>query len=372
MPATTLAGAPADKKAAPAVSPLLVPFVRAAQEHVEQFMDISTLIGAAGTQLQPLDIPAYGFMRGVFIEVTTTGGTGAAAVYKGDGPFSALTDISIIDVNGAPIVGPLDGYDVFLIDKIGGYRKLPISAKAHPDYLAPTTGNFTFLLYVPIEVGGRDGLGSLANANAASSYKLKVTIAPKGNVFTTDPTTLPTVRVKAWLDAWTQPTPEDLTGKAQATQPPAHGTTSYWSKTVFNIAAGQQTLRLPRVGNYLRNLVFIYRDATQVRNKGNFPAQFDLYWDTRLLKSYGQSVWRGQMSQRYGLVGADEAANGLDTGVYVEDYAHEFDGSPGFEMRDGWLPTSQSTRLDVLGNFGAVGTLTVLTNDVSPAGEVFV
>lgn len=370
MPAT-LAGAPASKAAPKADAPaMLVPFVRAAQEHVEAFLDVSQLVGAASTAFAPVDIPAYGYMRGIWLEVTTTGGTGAAAVYKGDGPFSALTDISVIDVNGAPIVGPLDGYDVFLIDKFGGYRRN--SPKLHPDYLAPTTGNFTFLMYIPIEVSARDGLGSLANINAASSYKLKVTVANKGAIFATDPTTLPTVRVRAYLDAWTQPTGTDQRGQAQATQPPAHGTTSYWSKTVVNINSGQQTIRLPRVGNYVRNLIYVYRDATQVRNKTNFPAQFDTYWDTRLLKSYVPSVWRGQMSQRYNLPGADDASNGLDTGVYVEDYCHEFDGYAGAELRDGWLPTVQSTRLEVFGSFGAAGTLTILTNDVSPAGEVFV
>lgn len=368
----TLAGAPADKSAPKGAAPsLVVPFVRAAQEHIEAFSDTSTLISGNSTAIAPIDIPAYGFMRGIWLEVTTTGGTGAAAVYKGDGPFSALTEISVMDVNGAPIVGPLDGYDLFQINKVGGYRRSTVNPKLHPDYLAPTTGNFTYLLYVPIEVSGRDGLGALANLNAASSYKLRFTIAPKGNVFSTDPTTLPTVRVRAYLDAWTQPAQTDLRGQAQATNPPAHGTTSFWSKTVVNVNAGQQTIRLPRVGNYMRNLVFIFRDAAGVRNKASFPASFDLYWDTRLLKSYAQSVWRGQMSQRYNLTGADEAANGLDTGVYVEDYCHEFDGLAGAELRDGWLPTVQSTRLEVLGNFGAPGTLTILTNDVSPAGEVF-
>lgn len=351
---------------------ILVPFVRAAQEHVESFMDVSQVIGAAAVQLQPVDIPAYGFIRGIFIEVTATGGTGAAAVAKGDAPFSAITDISVMDVNGAPIVGPIDGYDLYLSNKYGGYRRATTNPKLHPDYSGvAVTGNFTFLLYVPIEVSGRDGLGSLANLNAASSYKLRATVAAKGSTYSTDPTTLPTVRVRAWLDAWTQPTGTDLRGNAQATQPPAHGTTAFWSKNVQNINAGQQTVKLSRVGNLIRNLIFVNRDVSGVRNKANFPAPLSLYWDTRLLGELQPIVWRGQMSQRFGLTGADESAAGLDTGVYVADFMHEFDGLAGAEMRDGWLPTGQSTRLEVQGVFGAAGTLTVLTNDVAPAGEVF-
>jgi hypothetical protein len=372
MPATTVA--PPAQTAPKAAQPqIVVPFVRAAQEHTESFLDVSQVIGTSNVPLAPVDIPAYGFIRGIFLEVTATGGSGTVAVAKGDAPFSAITDISIMDVNGAPIVGPLDGYDLYLTNKFGGYRRSTINPKRHPDFKGvQTDGTFSFLLYVPIEVSGRDGLGSLANLNAASSYKLRATVAAKGATYSTDPTTLPTVRVRAWLDAWTQPADHDLRGAMQATTPPAHGTTSFWSKNVVNVNTGQQTIKLQRVGNLIRDLIFIYRDASGVRNKANFPAPFQLYWDTRLLKEYQQIVWRGQMSQRFNLAGTDEAADGLDTGVYVEDYIHEFDGLAGAELRDGWLPTTQSTRLEVFGNFGAPGTLTILTNDVSPAGEVFV
>jgi hypothetical protein len=375
MSPATLAGSPAQAQGKPsdAAPRLVVPFTRAAKEHIEPFLDTTTAaLGASSVPISPVDIPAYGFMRGIFVEVTASGGTGAAAVYKGDGPFSVLDDISIMDVNGAPIVGPINGYDAQVINKYGGYRRGTTEPKLHPDYTAPTTGNFSFLLYIPIEVSQRDALGSLANMNAASSYKMRLTVAPKGSVFSTDPTTLPTLRIRAWLDAWTQPTGQDLRGNPTATQPPAHGTTAYWSKTVLQVSSGQNTLRLPRVGNYIRNLVLVYRDAAGVRNKASFPAPLDIYWDTRLLKSYQPIVWRGQMSQRFGLTGTDDAARGLDTGVYVEDFMHEFDGLAGCELRDGWLPTTQSTRLEVIGNFGAAGTLTVLTNDISPAGEVFV
>lgn len=380
MAPATLAPAPAQNAPKDGAPALLVPFVRAAQEHVEAFHDTSTPLGAGTVALSPIDVPAYGFMRGIFIEVTATGGVGGAAnvAAKGDAPFSVLSDISLSDVNGQPIVGPLGGYDLFLVNKFGGYRRATTNPKLHPDYSgvasgAGASGNFTFLLYLPIEVSGRDGLGALANLNAASSYKLRMSVAPSADVYATAPaTTLPTIRVRAWLDAWTQPAQTDLRGHAQATQPPAHGSTSFWSKKIVNVSAGQQTIRLDRVGNLVRNLVFVFRDAAGVRNKASFPGTFDLTWDTRLLKSLSPGVWRGQMSQRYNLTGADDTAAGLDTGVYVEDYCHEFDGLAGAEMRDGWLPTVQSTRLEVLGNFGAAGTLTILTNDVSPAGEVFV
>ena len=318
----------------------------------------------------PVDIPAYGFMRGIYVEVTASGGTGAAAVYKADGPFSALTDIALSDVNGAPLYGPVDGYGAFLITKDGGLRKLQ-DPRLHPDFAAPTTGNFSYLLYIPVEVNGRDALGSLGNMNAASAYKLRLSLNTLAAIFTANPTTIPNVRIRAWLDAWAQPPATSLQGQPQATEPPAHGTTSYWSAQTFNVNAGQQQLRLSRVGNYIRMLMFIFRDATGARAE-QYPQPTFLNWDTRVLREYQPIVWRGAMASKYGLTGANDAPRGLDTGVRIEDYCHEFDGDVGFELRDGWLPTVQSTRLEVTGNFPVAGTLTVLTNDVSPNGEVFV
>jgi hypothetical protein len=69
---------------------------------------------------------------------------------------------------------------------------------------------------------------------------------------------------------------------------------------------------------------------------------------------------------------APDAAGGLDNGVFVYDFMHEFDGLLGREMRDLWLPTLGSSRLEIQGTFGNAGSLRVLTNDVAVAGSVFV
>lgn len=363
--------------AAPA---LLVPFTRAAKEHYEQLADVSQILTASSTQLGPFDLPAYGFVRGVALQIDAAGGVGASTVVATeDAPWSVLQEVAILDVNGAPLVGPLGGYDLYLINKYGGYT-FSTEPKQSPAFAAvavgaAASGNFRFLLYIPIEVNGRDGLGALANQNAASTYKLRVTLAPSSSVYSTAPnTTLPTVRVRAHLQAWTQPPAADLRGNANATMPPAHGTTSYWSKTVVNLASGFNTVRLPRVGNYIRDLVFIFRDTGGSRANGqtNFPDPGAIYWDTRLLKSYSKGLWQHEMQRKTDYVAAYEAARGLDNGVFVEDYCHEFSGAVGWELRDGWLPTVQSTRLELTGSFGLAGALTILTNDVAPNGEVFV
>ncbi|MBT2400635.1 hypothetical protein [Streptomyces sp. ISL-100] len=353
------------------------PFTRAAKEHQEPMLDTTQQLGASSVAMGPFDVPAYGYMRGIWLWVSATGGSGTATVaMKEDAPFSAISEIALIDVNGANVIGPLNGYDLYLSNKWFGYNLG--DPKQNTMYVPPVTGanasgNFGYLLYLPVELSGRDGLGSLPNANAASTYKVRVTLAPDTEVYTTAPTVRPQVRVRAWLDAWTQPNATDLRGNANSTQPPAMGTTQYLSKTTQTISAGFQQPRMTRVGSYIRNLLFVFRDAAGSRAAGqtNFPSDVSMFWDSKNLFTRHKDLWQAQMARRSRYNAAIETAGGRDNGVWLEDFTHEFDGQLGNELRDGWLGTVQSTRLELSGQFGTAGTLTILTNDVAPAGPIF-
>jgi hypothetical protein len=381
MPATTVAHPAAGASSNSKAPTMLVPFSRAAKQHTEPIFDITQQMGSSSVQLPPQDIPAYGYLRGIWIEMIATGGSGTTTVTAlEDAPWPAIQEVSLIDVNGAPIVGPFSGYDLYLLQKWGGYFPGSPDPKQSLAYSpvatgANASGNFSAMVYLPVEVNGRDGLGSLPNANAASTLKLRITVAPSSLVYGTAPTVLPAVRFRCHMDAWTQPTATDLRNNQQSTTPPAMGTTSFWSKTVINVPQGQQTIRLPRVGNYIREIIFCARaqaDGTRATGDTLVPDPAALYWDTRLLTSYSKDLWREKMRTRSDFVNALESARGQDKGVFVADYCSEFDGLIGYELRDGWLPTSQSTRLELQGSWGGPVTLTVLTNDVSPAGDIFI
>lgn len=378
MPATTTAHpAAAGRQNQQSAPVLVVPFTRSAREHEEVFVDISQQIGTSSVMLPQQDVAAYGYLRAIDLLVEASGGAGTGVTSAEDAPWSALQEVVLKDVNGAPLVGPFSGYDLYLINKYGGYDAHSPEPKQRASYsaVAAATGNFSFALRIPVEINRRDGLGALANMNAASTYKLALTLAPAAQIYGgTLPTTQPTVRIRATLEAWTQPTSADLRGNPQAQTPPAHGTTSYWSKTTLNIASGSQQPKLPRVGNYIRNLIFVYRDNSASRATGatNFPDPASIYWETRLLTQRLRTKWADTMVRRSDLTGTLEGVRGRDNGVFVYDFCHDFDGTLGNELRDGWLPTTQSTRLEIQGTFGAAGVLTVLTNDVAPQGEIFV
>lgn len=361
-----------------------VPFIRASGEHVESAgIDVSRALTTTSQDLGVFDIPAYGFLRALVVVVTATGGAGAGVTAAEDGPFNVLQNIALTEPNGAQISAWNSGYDAYLSMKWGGYGS-PIGqdAKASPTYsaVAAGSGNFSFLLRLPVEINQRDGLGSLPNQNAAATFKLRMQLAASTTVYSVVPaTTLPTVRVRVYQEAWDQPNPSDGNA-ANQTAPPAVNTTQFWSTQVYTVSAGAQTIRLTRVGNYLRNLILILRRAGTSRANGqaDFPDPATILLDARPMETLEANNLAHQMFSRTGYGGAvgatiptRDSANGLDNGVFVRDFTHEFDGTIGMENRDLWLPTLGSTRMELQGTFANAGTLTVITNDVSVAGTVF-
>lgn len=363
------------KTAGPAV---LVPFVRASDEGLQPGgVDVSRILLAGAQDLGIFDIPAFGHIRWLDILVEATAGAGAGAVGTEDAPFNVLQNIALTEPNGAYIVQLNNGYEAYLVNKYGGY--LPAASadpKRNPAFsaIAGTGGNFAFLLRIPVELSGRDGVGSLPNQDSAGQFKLRFTLAPSATVFATPPaTTLPTVRVRAWLNAWDQPEPQSG-GMANSTAPPASGTTSFWSvQSGITVNAGENTIELKRKGNYLRQILMVLRRAGTSRANGqlDWPAETRVLRDAFPSRYYNDLVWRTRMFERTGFTGTLDAAGALDAGLRFHDYMHEFDGELGRENRDLWQPTRGSTRLEIAGNFLTAGTLTVITNDVAIAENVF-
>jgi len=347
-----------------------IPFTRAAVEHRERFVDDSSALTAAVQNIGPFDVAAFGYMRGIYVYVESASGAAGLnnAVSTADGPWSVLQDVTLRDVSGGPLVGPISGYDLMLINKYGGYAfdSDPVRWPTFVD--VDNDGGFSFLLYIPVEIVARNAFGALPNMNAANTYKLDISLAASATVFSTAPDTLPTVRVRAWLDAWTAPQGTDPAGNAQGQRPPAVGTTQYWSKVTKNTVVGSNNVSLPRVGNFIRTLVMVVRDENGAREGADAPTDplrltldsFDLFNDE-------MDVLRAIMARQYGyalnaITNADD-----DEGVFVYSFSHDFDGHPGGELGDLWLPTSQSSRLEIVGSVvNAAGTLDVLTNDVNP------
>lgn len=368
----------------------VIPFVRASAEHREPAgIDVSRQLTTSDQDLGVFDIPAYGYVRRIVILVTASGGTGGSPVVTNteDTPWTTLKNIALTEPNGAVLSSFNSGYELHLANKWGGYKDtIGSDFRASPTFtlFTSTFASYQYMTSIPVELNLRDGLGSLPNQNAGATFKLRLTLAKVADIVAgTLPSTLPTVRVRAYAECWDQPE-QSTAGATNQTMPPAMNTTQFWTGQTYPVLAGQNTIRFTRVGNYLRNLVLIYRgtSATRANGEASWADPTTLYIDTRPLDIIENNNWKHQMYERSGF-GAQYAtasaqvapladlAGALDNGVRIYDFMHEFDGTLGREMRDGWLPTLSSTRLEIQGSFAQAGSLTVLTNDVAIAGSVF-
>lgn len=361
----------------------LVPFVRASAQHYEPAgIDVTKAMTSSDQDLGVFSIPAYGYVRGLVLLVQATGGTGTSVTAAEDSPWGSIKSIGLTEPNGAVIHTYDTGYGLFLSNKFGGYRD-PAGAdpRSNPVYsgVGASTGNFSYMLRIPVELNERDGLGSLPNQSAAAEFKLRLTLAASTSVYGTVPSTLPSVRIRVYLEAWEQP--EGATaGQSNQLFPPAVNTTQFWSYQTYNVSAGQQTIPLIRKGNWIRNLIFVQRRGGTSRANGqsDWPDPLTLSLDTAPLEILGFNQWQMQMWERSGFGGAlsttipaNDSAGGQENGVFVLDFMHDFDGTYGLENRNLWLPTLASTRLEISGTFANAGVLTVYTNDVAIEGNVF-
>lgn len=378
--------APAKQNGAGQQQPqILIPFMRGATPHAEPFFDQTFTLSAAQQNLGPIDISAYGYARAIWVQVDVASSGNAATVAAGeDSPWSLFAELAVNDVNGAPLFGPHTGYECYLHHKYGGFR-----GQADPKLMPPTTfvalttgagataGTGKQAFRINLERSSRDGLGALGNMNAAQSYKVRGTINNLLGNWTTAPNGTVTMRVRMTLEAYSQPNATDAAGRPQMTAPPGNQTTGYSSRFQPATVAGANTIKHTRVGNLIRNLLYVNRRAGTSRANGETDlAGVTLQWyvDSRLLTNKTIELIRENMANAYSLTNAAaEAAGGIDNGVFVlSDFMVDLDGKAGYEMRDGWLPTTQATRLEIALTLANSGVLTVMTDDVAPRGNVYI
>lgn len=344
----------------PAMPQATVPFVAGAHEHTEPAFDVQVTPNATTQNLGPFDVPAYGYLRHIWLHVSTnTAGSGGAPVASADYPFNLFQSIAMLDVNGAPIFGQLDGYAALWANIVGGYgfRSDPRTA---PMFNASVTSP-SFWLRIPIEISHHDGLGALPNQNATSNYKIQLSLNPNTIAWTTPNTVNPVLRIRGYLEAWSLPNASDVAGRPQAQVPPMVGTTQYWSANTKNIAVGYQNTLLPRVGNLIRNLVFIARDGTGARNNGVFPDPAILGWDARDMLNDVQAYRQSVAHERFAPL-----LQAIDTGVFIYALDHSDHGQVGDDNATLWYQTVQATRLEIKGTSATAGTIQCMTNDVAP------
>lgn len=333
---------------------LKVPFVSAAHESVELGEVITVTPGTSAQSFQ-INVPSSGFLRNLVFQVSGAGGTGGTA--KEDAPYNIISDITLLDTNGAPIYGPMDGYGMYLSNLFGGtaFAQDPADNPWH----VGTTPNFRFALRIPVEISHFNGMGSIGNQNAASPYRLNITINTIANIWSVAPDPVPTFTITPVLEKWTVPNELDPVNRPQEQFPPFHGTTQKWTTVTKDSIAGANTIQVTRTGNLIRGLVFVARNASGVRTDAVFPSPIIFNWDDRQL--FNETQLYRQMIQTERLLNGPRP-----TGVFAYMFNHSNVNKSGDDTPSLWLATVQSTRMEIQGSSGTAGTIQTLVNDIIP------
>lgn len=331
----------------------------------------------------PWALQATGWLRGLYLHVLGTGVT--VGTVTADGPFIMFASIELDDVNNEAIFGPFDGYTAFLTNKYGGYFYADDPA-TNPTFAytgGTTTNNFTFVLYIPLEIVARDPLGPVASVNNTASLTLKMSLNPTSSVFTTVTGTL-AARIRGSQDFYWEPRKADKQGRPISAEPPASGTTQYWTQGSIGIAgSGVINQQLPTgLGYPWREYLYLYRDTSGSRANGETTWPDPLIgqkFEANMLRSnFAKTLWADIMAREYGHYNATADARGTgsgttipgkENGVYVLNFNNDFYlRHPGGETRRTYLVTSPGSNWILNGNFTGAGTLYSIVNYVAPGG----
>lgn len=339
--------------------------------------DNTVTLNASAQVLPVYEIPSTGFLEYVDLLVECTTAANAATVtFSANGPFNVINTFQFVDTNNQPIIGPFSGYMLMLLNKYGGYNfnddPRNSSAFSATTGAGGTGGSFSFGLRIPLELVPRDGLASLPNKSASTPFKVKITIDASTVPYGTAPTTPGSLRTRMVPKSYWQPQAADMFGNPLAQNPPAVNTTQYWQEADYTLAAGTFNQQLSSsTGFPIRNLGFVLTDSTGSRSQGeaDWPDPFRLQLEANIIVDRIAKVWRNNIARDYGYSGAvGDGALGKDNGVYFETWCRDFGPKPGWETRRGYLPTTDTMRLQARGTIGGSGahTLAVLTNYVAP------
>lgn len=335
-----------------------IPFTSAAHLHVEPGPTVNVgLVTTAVQQLNPLDVPAYGYLKHFVLEVVASGGVGGTG--NADYPWNILQSVTLQDVNGGNIVGPIDGYALYIANLVGGYGFNNNPAN-NPAFVG-TAPNPLFQIRVPVEISDKDALGALANQNNAANYKCSIAINNIANTTSVAYTTPPSITINTFLEAWTLPALTDNQGRLQAQSPPLLSTGQYLSTSTSSQNVGDNTITFTRLGNYIRNFILIGRNSSAVRTAGVLPDPLQFNWDGNQIHKASIRYFTNLLFEKLG--GAITAP----VGVVVLPFGYGGAvGRLGNEDPNLWLPTSESSRLEVTGVATVAGTVQKVTMEVAP------
>lgn len=361
MPAAAVAGSTGSYPTASGASGGgTVPFFYGSNYYVEK---ISTDIWQLTTAQQEFvhNITPGGFLRGVRLQVRSTGGVGGTST--ADSPWNVIASATLENIDGAPIMYPMSGYSYYT----GAWAFRPWDGDPARRFDFNQSANPSFSLFLRPEI--RHSAGVLANTDARALYRVRFTLNTWAAVITGG-TTAPTVTVTAYLETWAQPDSADLHGNQIEAIPSGLNLSTLRRRQIFTLngAGADNQFQLTNTGNELRGAVFILRDSNSARQDYlSDPIRFRL--DNRAMGTFSPDEVFNQMGDFYDHL--QDGTSQRPTGVYAWPRFFQ----PGALKGQSWLATTNATYViwentTVASAVNVPGTLEIITDEVVPVGAV--
>lgn len=359
---------PGQKNAPPPARPY--PFPVGVYESGVQDYD-NTVVLAATPVLAPLwNISPTGWLRGGWLDFLFTSTAGTVTAATGDMPWNGVQKFTIYDLGGEVVVQLL-GYEWMVQNKFGGYFAVG-DPRADLTYsyttgVSPVTSHY--LLYFPFEVVARDALGTVQN-ESKPGWKIELYMDAAGVAQAAS--TAGNVRIRGYLDSYTEPASAAPNGRAFAQSPPLPGSLQYWKSESNALPSGSAKYDLSNgVGFPIRNLIYYIRDAgNSTRATGDTD-----WWDPVTLLvgnvnyfTRSKNLWIGKLSRDFGMaaygtaVPAPDSAMGRENGVFPVWFTKDMNLEPGAELRFKYLDTQVNSLIRITGSLNGAATLFVLSN----------
>lgn len=257
----------------------VIPFPAASRPVMSEGLAFSGVLpGASPVTLGPADLVPTGYIREIELRVsTTTAGAGGSPAAGSDYPFNIFQNIQFIDAGGQKM-DDLPGFALLQDNIAGGYRAIS-DPRSDYDYSASLTSP-NFRLRIEREIFP-DGRGSLPNLSGTQKYRLRLNIDAAANIWTTQGTSNPTLKIDVVQHEWFLPAATNGGGQAQQRQPPLMGLAQYRTSWYpqLSISSQQINQQVKANGNLIKYIYMAGRTSGLVRSDALFPDPLTLRVD---------------------------------------------------------------------------------------------
>lgn len=360
MVAAAVAGGANHAPSGPPTSGAVVPFFYGSNQYVEKFNSFTQTLDASQHEVVS-NVNPGGFMRGVRAQVTSTTGALGGGALTGDTPWNVTASATLENIDGSPIIYPMNGYAHMIRQWFGR----PWHGDPSKRSSFSNTANPAYELFFQPEI--RHTAGVLANTDARALYRIRWTFNTLTSVITGGAPTAPAVTVTFYLESWAQPDAQDLRGNPIEELPPGLNLATLARHQIISLSAAgaDNTFQMSNMGNENRVFCWIVRDSSGVRGDlASDPIRWRL--DNRSLGVFSPNEVFNRMTDFYTSL---QTGSTRPTGVYI--WPRFFD--PGRMVGEAWMSTTNATYLiweTATAAGGTNGTLEVVSDEVVPVGSV--